>query len=167
MQPCEDLGLNPAGTDSKKIEFSLDRTFSDELEFGTFGKLMAIGCEDGKVFVICVQSRQILATHFLPTPIASLCWLPSSHLVLGLEDGQLLTIDAKVSLRIQFITVQILYYTHASLSKAIFHTTNPSMCQSLLPGNSLHTLRYPRPIHSSMSNFYSLSPHHKHFIPPL
>ncbi|KAL7634288.1 UNVERIFIED_CONTAM: hypothetical protein RMT77_015618 [Armadillidium vulgare] len=68
---------------------------TDELEFGTEGKLLAIGCEVGKVIIMSVSARTILATHLTSSPVLSLCWLPNYFLILGLEDGRVMAVDCK------------------------------------------------------------------------
>ncbi|RXG54311.1 Proteasomal ATPase-associated factor 1 [Armadillidium vulgare] len=67
----------------------------NELEFGTEGKLLAIGCEVGKVIIMSVSARTILATHLTSSPVLSLCWLPNYFLILGLEDGRVMAVDCK------------------------------------------------------------------------
>ncbi|XP_068249893.1 proteasomal ATPase-associated factor 1-like [Palaemon carinicauda] len=68
-----------------------------ELEHCTSGKLLLAGCEDGKVYVVGVESRTVICSFPLRENILSACWASPTIGVVGLYDGRLVIIDAVAS----------------------------------------------------------------------
>lgn len=67
----------------------------DELEHGTAGKLLLVGCEEGTVYLVAVESRSLMGSFTVGATVLSVCWASPTLGVVGLNDGQLVIIDAE------------------------------------------------------------------------
>ncbi|XP_037805050.1 proteasomal ATPase-associated factor 1-like isoform X1 [Penaeus monodon] len=67
----------------------------DELEHGTAGKLLLLGCEEGMVHLVGVESRTVLGSFTQGVPVLSVCWATPTVGVAGLSDGRLVIVDAE------------------------------------------------------------------------
>ncbi|XP_069176107.1 proteasomal ATPase-associated factor 1 isoform X2 [Procambarus clarkii] len=66
----------------------------DELEYDTAGKVLLVGCEDGQVYLVAVESRSIMGSFSVGATVLSVCWASPTVGVVGLSDGCLKIIDA-------------------------------------------------------------------------
>lgn len=66
----------------------------DELEHGTAGKVLLVGCEEGLVYLVAVESRSLMGSFSLGAAVLSVCWASSTLGVVGLSNGCLDVVDA-------------------------------------------------------------------------
>lgn len=71
---------------------------ADELEHCTAGKLLLVGCEEGTVYLVAVESRSLMGSFSVGATVLSVCWASPTLGVVGLSDGRLVIIDAEVSI---------------------------------------------------------------------
>lgn len=64
--------------------------FSGEREIGTENKILIIGCEDGTVQCVAVQSRKLLLTTFTGSAVNCCTFVNSSQFIVGCQDGRIL-----------------------------------------------------------------------------
>jgi len=60
-----------------------------EHEVGTANKILLLGCEDGTVHCLAVQSRQVLFTKSHSAAVNCVAVLSVDHFVVGCQDGQI------------------------------------------------------------------------------
>lgn len=77
------------GVANNKMQLGAPEEPPSEHEVGTANKILLLGCEDGTVHCLAVQSRQVLFSKLHPAAVNCVAILSGDHFVVGCQDGQI------------------------------------------------------------------------------
>lgn len=102
------------------ISYNHKNLSTDELEHCTSGKVLLVGCDDGSAHLVGVESRKVLASFTFGSAVLCACWVTPTHGVVGLSDGQLVLVDAVVSIYLISVYYSCIYITGSTLIFTFF-----------------------------------------------